>query len=252
MDTQVGLFLLPLLRSLTKLSTHPPPPSVQVVVGAPENIVLKGGGLEGEYVFDQMHFHWGSEHTIDGRRYALELHMVHHDRRYSLQEALTKKNGIAVLGVLFHVSLVENKKLQIILNSVDDIAEVVGAEAPIKDLLRITDLMPVRRDSYFRYEGSLTTPSCMESVVWTIFTQTIPVSLHQLERLKMVKAADGKDLLNNYRQVQPLNARALVYASNEKADGFLLSQYMSGASALSIRIEVMAVLLLISLWILMR
>lgn len=57
--------------------------------------------MDREYVLDQMHFHWGSEHTLNGRRYALELHMVHHDRRYSLKEAVQVKNGIAVLGVLF-------------------------------------------------------------------------------------------------------------------------------------------------------
>ena len=41
--------------------------SVQVnVVPGPQTI--KDGGLPGVYIFDQMHFHWASEHTIDGNR----------------------------------------------------------------------------------------------------------------------------------------------------------------------------------------
>jgi carbonic anhydrase len=35
----------------------------------------------------------------------LELHIVHHDKRHeSINKAASVKNGIAVLGILFHVS----------------------------------------------------------------------------------------------------------------------------------------------------
>lgn len=196
--------------------THSLP--VQIQVGAPENIVLRGGGLDEEYVFDQMHFHWGSEHTINGRRFALEVHLVHHDRRYSLREALQVKNGIAVLGVLFHVSKTENEQLQNILDSVDDIADEVGAEATIEKPLRAMDLLPRHLDNYFRYEGSLTTPGCMEAVVWTVFTQSMPLSLRQLKALKMVKDSNGTELGHNYRQVQPLNSRALIYVTSDDVE----------------------------------
>ena len=33
----------------------------------------------------------------------------------------------------------------------------------------IRSLMPPVTSKYFRYEGSLTTPSCDQSVVWTVF-----------------------------------------------------------------------------------
>jgi carbonic anhydrase len=34
----------------------------------PGPISIAGGGLNGNYIFDQMHFHWASEHTINGGR----------------------------------------------------------------------------------------------------------------------------------------------------------------------------------------
>ena len=36
------------------------------------------------------------------------------------------------------------------------------------------------RDSYWRYNGSLTTPFCNESVIWTLFTSTVSVSHEQV------------------------------------------------------------------------
>jgi carbonic anhydrase len=34
----------------------------------PGPISVSGGGLPGTYIFDQMHFHWASEHTLNGGR----------------------------------------------------------------------------------------------------------------------------------------------------------------------------------------
>lgn len=39
--------------------------------------------------------------------------------------------------------------------------------------------------NYYRYKGSLTTPGCTESVVWTVFETPIPLSKAQVRQLKM-------------------------------------------------------------------
>ncbi|XP_055687796.1 carbonic anhydrase 1-like [Lutzomyia longipalpis] len=189
--------------------------SIQINVGSRPNVVLSGGGLPSEqYVMEQMHFHWGSEHTINGRRYALELHMVHFDSKYpNVQTAVANKDGVAVLGVLFYVSSQANPDLENILNSSRTAKDGVGMSDPLLQPLAPETLLPQIRDSYFRYEGSLTTPSCGEAVIWTVFTQSLPISFDQLERFKTIKTNNGTLLTHNFRTVQPLNARPLVYVA---------------------------------------
>lgn len=177
-------------------------------------MLMQGGGLKSKYVLDQMHFHWGSEHTVDGRRYPLELHMVHHDTRFAtLSEALAAKTGVAVVGVLFHVSTKANEALENILAAVEEVADVAAKSAMIPKILRADALLPTNTSMYFRYEGSLTTPTCAESVVWTVFTHTVSISFDQAEVFKKVKSAHGSELTHNYRSLQPLNSRSLVYVA---------------------------------------
>lgn len=175
---------------------------------------MEGGGLPHKYVLDQMHFHWGSEHTINGRRYPLELHMVHHDVRFAtLSDALGSKNGVAVLGILFHVSTLANESLENILKAVEEVVDAAEKSATIPKLMRADSLLPTNTSTFFRYEGSLTTPSCSESVIWTVFTKTVSISFDQAELFKHVKDSHGAELTHNYRSLQPLNSRSLVYAA---------------------------------------
>ncbi|KAL9694619.1 hypothetical protein quinque_013904 [Culex quinquefasciatus] len=177
--------------------------SVQIDNSDP-SVTLYGGGLPGKFVLDQMHFHWGSEHTVNGVRYGLELHMVHHDARYkTLAEAAAVKNAVAVLGVLFHATS----------------GIVAGKSAPLRVRLSPHNLLPRNRTAFFRYEGSLTTPTCAESVIWTVFTESLPVSLDQVELFKTIHDGAGHELVNNYRSLQPLNARALVYTTDMTVGG---------------------------------
>ena len=58
------------------------------------------------YSLEQFHAHWGgsssvgSEHLVDGKSYAAELHLVFWNTRYNnFKEAMKQPGGLTVLGV---------------------------------------------------------------------------------------------------------------------------------------------------------
>ena len=66
--------------------------------------------MHSDYEFSEMHFHWGatnnmgSEHFIDNKQYAMEVHLVHFNKKYeTIEEAIFEKDGLAVLGYLYRV-----------------------------------------------------------------------------------------------------------------------------------------------------
>ncbi|CAH2297425.1 carbonic anhydrase 9-like, partial [Pelobates cultripes] len=66
-------------------------------------------------------------------------------------------------------------------------------------------------DRYYRYNGSLTTPPCFQSVNWTIFNQTITLSEQQLATLEDSIHSDHDHVLQmNFRQPQSLNGRLVL------------------------------------------
>lgn len=76
-------------------------------------VELRGGPLGSDvYKLEQWHCHWGaangegSEHTVDGRAFSGELHLVHwNTSKYnSFAEAAGQEDGLAVLGVFLAVS----------------------------------------------------------------------------------------------------------------------------------------------------
>lgn len=44
----------------------------------------------------------------------------------------------------------------------------------------IRQLLPERLDEYYRYDGSLTTPPCYPSVLWTVFRNHVTISRKQV------------------------------------------------------------------------
>ncbi|BFZ04459.1 hypothetical protein BsWGS_07498 [Bradybaena similaris] len=189
---------------------------------------VRGGGLADVYKTVEFHFHWGStdevgsEHAINGRKYPLEMHLVSYAEKYgNVKEAMTKPGGLAVLGVFFEISEKDNP----VFSTLDDALRHIhkaGDHTTINQL-RLRSLLPDDLSQYWRYNGSLTTPFCFESVIWTIFKEPQKISKSQLETLRSLLHEEGHDisdrgehrtytpsrLLDNWRPLQPLNGRVV-------------------------------------------
>ncbi|XP_035545684.1 alpha carbonic anhydrase 7-like [Juglans regia] len=147
-----------------------------------------------DYSLQQGHWHSPSEHSINGRRYDLELHMVH------LSQDINMKNKIAVVGLFYKIGRPDaflSKLMRSITSMADEKAERnIGVIDPIE--------IKMGGKRYYRYMGSLTVPPCTEGVTWIINKRVRTVSRKQVKLLREV-VHDYAEM--NARPVQPLNRR---------------------------------------------
>jgi carbonic anhydrase len=142
-----------------------------------------------KYDLVQFHFHTASEHAIGGQHEPMEIHFVHRNAQ----------GGLAVVGVLLK-SGGENATYAPIFQNLppqaSQPAPVAGATVDANQLL------PAQR-TFWRYNGSLTTPPCTEGVKWLVMNTPVEVSDAQI-------AAFTNIFKNDERPVQPFNARTFL------------------------------------------
>jgi len=176
---------------------------------------VNGGGLPGNFVFAQGHFHWGnsshvgSEHLIGGKSFPLELHLVHFNSKYgTIGEAVKYPDGLAVIGIMHELAGIDNPHLDPIMEMLQKI-KFAKSEVDMKRKFSLSSLLPLDASAFYRYSGSLTTPGCNEIVTWSVLHHPQFVSEQQLERLRSVLDSDGHSMGNNYRPVMPLHGRSV-------------------------------------------
>jgi carbonic anhydrase len=141
------------------------------------------------YALVQFHFHNQSEHSVGGKRYPMEMHLVH--------KAASGK--LAVIGVFIE----EGERNPAFEPLWANLPPAPGAEMHVPSVtIDVDDLLPAVRTSY-RYDGSLTTPPCSEGVRWIVMTTPIHLSGDQIRAFTAV-------IHDNNRPTQPLNGRQLV------------------------------------------
>lgn len=82
--------------------------------------------------------------------------------------------------VIFQETNEPNKQLQPILESISQVGHVEGIHFQSSQLVRLQDLLPDEFNYFYRYAGSLTTPHCDESVVWTVLAHLMPIGEEQV------------------------------------------------------------------------
>lgn len=163
------------------------------------------------YKLQQLHWHSPSEHIINGQRFAVELHMVHH----------ADDGSISVVAILYRYGKPDPFLFQI----KDKLAELY-AEGCIEEKgdpipVGLMDMRELRQGAhrYFRYVGSLTTPPCTENVIWNILGEIREMTEQQAAAL--MAPLEGS-FRHNCRPTQPLNGRTVqLYDSSRKTQKML-------------------------------
>ena len=122
----------------------------------------------------QFHFHAPSEHTIDGKVFDSELHIVF--------KGITHPGEIAVVGILFEEDsqAEDNKFLESLF--IQDLQKPFSEKEIAKSSFGPL-LAALETSDNFHYQGSLTTPGYDESVQWFVYTLPVKISKKQNEIL---------------------------------------------------------------------
>jgi carbonic anhydrase len=139
----------------------------------------------------RVQFHSPSEHTLAGKRFDLEMHLVHR----------AADGAIAIVAVLFG----PGETAPALADLWKKLPKQVSAEALLVkgkpfDLGSLVDLT----EGYYSYDGSETMPPCVEGVTWFVMKKTHTVATKDVERYR--------DLFGGRtnRMVMPLGSRRLV------------------------------------------
>jgi len=198
---------------------------------------VHGGHLERPYNFHSFHMHWGnrdleggSEHTVNGKHYFAELHLVHYGTHCGTFGECVANNddgvpvyndGLAVLGVFIEL----DKKMD--RHDMNDVLEMLVNKAVYnqrqgidqrefnpQSAFSLGDLVgSIDTDAFYRYQGSLTTPSCNEVVRWTVFKDTLKINRFLARQFLRQVGHDDTTLVDNFRGVQPLADRPVTFWS---------------------------------------
>ena len=189
--------------------------SFSVIVSAKwhrERPFLSGGPLSGNYVFSQLHFHWGrndmegSEHHVDGSALPLEMHVIFFRSSYLTQEAaLKKRDGIVVLVYFFKVTR-SPPAPQVRAKRETDLFQLqAGNNIPLKFVADVIPsvrmphssvrmhniplgfFVPLFENDYFAYWGSINTSECKHVVLWVISRVPLGIAIDQVTSTRSLR-----------------------------------------------------------------
>lgn len=219
-------------------------PHASSPLAEPARLVLEDG-TEGETLTFQpfqFHIHAPSEHTVAGKYMDLEMHTVSLPVDTYAAKAKTDNVAAAAFGVFFNAldcatatkdlmgkdmtkeecekkvaatdKLFEALKIPELIAAIGDAAAAATAKHELATTFAYREFLDtLDLSSFWRYNGSVTTPPCAESVKWTVIKEVQPIKPATLKIVKEFYAPYQKDLGNN-RAIQPLNTRTLNYVGD--------------------------------------
>lgn len=142
-----------------------------------------------KYFLKQFHFHRPSEEKINGKSYAMAVHLVHADEagKLAVVAVLLQKGEDNALVHELWKDLPHQKEKEEFLNNVQ-----IDADG----------LLPADH-RYYTFSGSLTTPPCSEDVTWFVLKHPVSVSAAEIRQF-------AKLYRNDARPTQPLYDRVVL------------------------------------------
>ncbi|OWP85380.1 hypothetical protein BWK59_00570 [Flavobacterium davisii] len=148
-----------------------------------------------KYNLVNIHFHYNSEHKIDGVYSKMEIHLVNK----------SADNSYAVLGVLVELGSANSTIQKLFENSPKEADQVNMPNIT----LSIAEILPEDMSKIYSYTGSLTTPNFGTNsnmtnggpVTWFVFKSKQEISSTQFNFYKSIYKHP------NFRNIQPLNNR---------------------------------------------
>ncbi|KJH50763.1 carbonate dehydratase, eukaryotic-type [Dictyocaulus viviparus] len=187
---------------------------------------LTGGPLHGyKYRIQRIDIHVGrgdingSEHTIDGRRFPIEIQLLAYniDLYNDFTSASHSPHGIAAISVLVDYGDKTNEEL----------LKLTMASAGIMykgQRVELIELEPWRLLPYTRnivsYEGSMTSPGCHETVTWIIINQPIHITSEDVSETveTKIKLSNVEDQKKSVDKLQMAKWGTIMQTTNKSEE----------------------------------
>lgn len=153
---------------------------------------VRGGNIQvddSKFELKHLNFHIPSEHKIGDQHFPLEIQFVHQ----------AENNEMATVSMM----IIPGRQSRLLSKLIPEIPKAGESKRLSANTLRSIE-MQKKIGSYFRYNGSMTTPPCSEGVRWFVMKNNQSMSKEQYQQLKDAMQAD------NNRAVQALNARMVL------------------------------------------
>ena len=166
--------------------------SIEATVSAQapaDRVTLRLQGVS--YRLQRFHFHTPSEHKVGGSTQPMELHLVHEG-----PGGKTVAVGVFIRGNQANAEL----------SKIFDRLPQSKCESSTVQSFNLQALLPANHASY-RYEGSLTTPSCGQGLQWVVLKAPISIKTDQVVAFRRLFWSEPLFPHGNSRPVQSLNGQ---------------------------------------------
>lgn len=172
------------------------------------------------YQLIQIQFHsaqvnnTGSEHSISGTFYDIEIQLLFQNVNYNSSTAATQPDGFVIVskfltgltGITVTSSQCDTYSilLQFVLSSGTSYTTLFPWVNSLADICGNIFF------SFYEYKGSFTQPGCQEVVTWFISKTPVQVQFPMIRKLRLLLNSAGQPLASNNRPQQPLNGRTII------------------------------------------